>query len=199
MICGKIEKISGTCVKPSPILNDNAAIIIFLCEKPHFAIICKPLITILPNIISVQPPSTASGNVASNVPNIGNNPAKTIIIQPVKIVNLFTTFVIETSPTFWLNDVIGKQPKSPDNALTKPSAAIEPVSSFFETSRFNPDEASADVSPIVSVADTRKITSTEIIAPILNVGLIGSICGSDTICAVLNPEKSTIPIHTATM
>ena len=199
MICGKIEKISGTCVKPSPILNDNAAIIIFLCEKPHFAIICKPLITILPNIISVQPPSTASGNVASNVPNIGNNPAKTIITQPVKIVNLFTTFVIETSPTFWLNDVIGKQPKSPDNALTKPSAAIEPVSSFFETSRFNPDDASADVSPIVSVADTRKITSTEIIAPILNVGLIGSICGSDTICAVLNPEKSTIPIHTATM
>ena len=199
MICGKIEKISGTCVKPSPILNDNAAIIIFLCEKPHFAIICKPLITILPNIISVQPPSTASGNVASKVPNIGNNPAKTIITQPVKIVNLFTTFVIETSPTFWLNDVIGKQPKSPDNALTKPSAAIEPVSSFFETSRFNPDDASADVSPIVSVADTRKITSTEIIAPILNVGLIGSICGSDTICAVLNPEKSTIPIHTATM
>ena len=199
MICGKIEKISGTCVKPSPILNDNAAIIIFLCEKPHFAIICKPLITILPNIISVQPPSTASGNVASNVPNIGNNPAKTIITQPVKIVNLFTTFVIETSPTFWLNDVIGKQPKSPDNALTKPSATIEPVSSFFETSRFNPDDASADVSPIVSVADTRKITSTEIIAPILNVGLIGSICGSDTICAVLNPEKSTIPIHTATM
>lgn len=199
MICGKIEKISGTCVKPSPILNDNAAIIIFLCEKPHFAIICKPLITILPNIISVQPPSTASGNVASNVPNIGNNPAKTIITQPVKIVNLFTTFVIETSPTFWLNDVIGKQPKSPDNALTKPSAAIEPVSSFFETSRFNHDDASADVSPIVSVADTRKITSTEIIAPILNVGLIGSICGSDTICAVLNPEKSTIPIHTATM
>lgn len=199
MICGKIEKISGTCVKPSPILNDNAAIIIFLCEKPHFAIICKPLITILPNIISVQPPSTASGNVASNVPNIGNNPAKTIITQPVKIVNLFTTFVIETSPTFWLNDVIGKQPKSPDNALTKPSAAIEPVSSFFETSRFNPYDASADVSPIVSVADTRKITSTEIIAPILNVGLIGSICGSDTICAVLNPEKSTIPIHTATI
>ena len=199
MICGKIEKISGTCVKPSPILNDNAAIIIFLCEKPHFAIICKPLITILPNIISVQPPSTASGNVASNVPNIGNNPAKTIITQPVKIVNLFTTFVIETSPTFWLNDVIGKQPKSPDNALTKPSATIEPVSSFFETSRFNPDDASADVSPIVSVAETRKITSTEIIAPILNVGLIGSICGSDTICAVLNPEKSTIPIHTATI
>ena len=79
------------------------------------------------------------------------------------------------------------------------SAAIEPVSSFFETSRFNPDDASADVSPIVSVADTRKITSTEIIAPILNVGLIGSICGSDTICAVLNPEKSTIPIHTATI
>ncbi len=29
----KIEKISGTCVKPSPILNDNAAIIIFLCEN----------------------------------------------------------------------------------------------------------------------------------------------------------------------
>ena len=81
-------------------LKDNAAMVIFRCEKPHLLIICKPLTTIVPNIIMVQPPSTASGSVASNAPKNGKMPAKIIIPAPVAMVNRLTTFVMATNPTF---------------------------------------------------------------------------------------------------
>lgn len=198
-IFGKMEKISGTCVKPIPILNESAAIVIFLCVYPHFPIICKPLTTMLPNIISVQPPRTASGRVASNEPKNGKMPASSIITAPAAIANLLTTLVIATRPTFWLNEVIGRQPNIDDNALIKPSQAIEPDVSLRVTSRFNPEAANADVSPIVSVADTKKINVTEIIALILNSGLKGIIDGNAINEVFCNAEKSIIPIQAATI
>lgn len=130
-ICGKILNKSSHCVNPSPTLSDNAAITIFLCENPHLLIICRPLTTIVPNIIIVQPPSTA--------------------------------FVIATSPTFWLNDVIGRQPNTDESALTNPSHAIEPDVSFSVAYLSSPEEASAEVSPIVSVAETKNISTTDTI------------------------------------
>ena len=102
-----------------------------------------------------------------------------------------------TSPTFWLNDVIGRQPKTEDNALIKPSQAIEPEVSFKVASRFKPAAARAEVSPIVSVADTRKIKVTEIIAFMLNSGLNGSSCGNAMIEVPSREEKSTAPRITA--
>ena len=102
-----------------------------------------------------------------------------------------------TSPTFWLNDVIGRQPKTEDNALIKPSQAIEPEVSFKVASRFKPAAARAEVSPIVSVADTRKIKVTEIIAFMLNSGLNGSNCGNAMIEVPSREEKSTAPRITA--
>ena len=165
--------------------------VIFLWENPHFPIIWIPLTTIVPNIIIVHPPRTESGSVASTAPKIGKIPAKIIITAPVAIANRFTTFVIATRPTFWLKEVIGRQPKQADNALTKPSQAIEPVVSFTVTSRFNPDEASADVSPIVSVADTRKINVTDTMAFKLNSILNGIICGNAIIDVFASAEKST--------
>ena len=47
------------------------------------------------------------------------------------MVNLLTTFVIATSPTFWLNEVIGRHPKSEENALTRPSHAREADAPLF--------------------------------------------------------------------
>lgn len=60
-------------------------------------------------------------SVASNAPNIGNAPARIIITAPVAMVKRLTTLVIATRPTFWLNDVIGRQPKTEDSELIKPS------------------------------------------------------------------------------
>ena len=64
------------------------------------ASISIPLTTIVPNIISVHPPNTDSGIELKNAPIGGTNPASIINIAPVIIVNLFTTFVIATIPTF---------------------------------------------------------------------------------------------------
>ena len=154
---------------------------------------CKPLITILPNIIRVQPPNTASGKVASKEPKIGQNPARIIIIAPAARAYLLTTLVIAIRPTFWLNDVIGRQPKTDERALMKPSQAIEPEVSFTVALRLRSVAARADVSPIVSVADTRNINVTEIIALILNSGLNGIIDGNVTIDVLFKAEKSTTP------
>ena len=135
-----------------------------------------------------HPPSTASGKVARSAPKIGNTPAKIMITAPVAIAKRLTTLVIATSPTFWLNDVIGRHPNTEDNALTKPSHAIEPLVSFAVTSRFRPEAASAEVSPIVSVAETRKICTVEKIALALNTGLKGINVGSAIIAVSFNEE-----------
>ena len=113
----------------------------------------------------VHPPNTASGNVANNAPKIGKIPAKIMIAAPVAIANRFTTFVIAIKPTFWLNEVIGIQPNPTDNEMIKPAQAIDQGVSYGVTSLFHPENAIADVSPIVSVADTKKINTMDTMAP----------------------------------
>ena len=113
----------------------------------------------------VHPPKTASGSEAKNAPIGGKSPARSMHTAPVIIAKRFTTFVIVISPIFWLKEVTGGQPKSPDKVLAKPSQAREPEISFSLTSRSRPVAQSAEVSPMVSAADTRKIMATETIAP----------------------------------
>jgi len=158
---GNMRKICGVCVNPSPMERDRAAILIFLCEYPQRLIICTPDTTMEPNIISVQPPRTASGSDAKMTPSAGMSPARTMMTAPLAMAFLFTTCVMAISPTFWLKDVIGKHPKREDAAETNPSTAMEPDISLSFASRLNPMAASAEVSPSVSVADTRKIRNTE--------------------------------------
>ena len=74
---------------------------------------------------------------------------------------------------------------------------MEPAVSFCVAGRFNPEEASAEVSPIVSVADTKKIRITEIIAFAWNSGRNGRIEGNAITAVPFSDEKSTTPIHTA--
>ena len=121
------------------------------------------------------------------------------MIAPDAIAKRLTTLVIATSPTFWLKDVIGRHPNTDDNALIKPSQAIEPEVSFKLASRFKPEAASAEVSPIVSVAETRKISVTEIIAFRLNSGLKGISLGKAIMDVPCSAEKSTTPIAIATI
>lgn len=167
-ISGKICQISVSlaAVNPIPMESDNAAIVIFRCVNPAFAIISTPDVKIVPNIINVHPPKTDSGRDAKKFPTGGSNPAKIIQIAPVMIVNLFTTFVIAISPTFCEKEVTGGHPKREENADAYPSHAREPVISLSVISLFKPLDAIAVVSPIVSAADTRKIIATEKIAPI---------------------------------
>ena len=195
IILGNIAQISAsvTEVNPIPIAKDSAIIMIFLCVKPALASISIPLTTIVPNIISVHPPNTDSGIELKNAPIGGTNPASIINIAPVIIVNLFTTFVIATNPTFWLNDVTGGHPNIPVIELEKPSQASEPEISLSVISLSKPFATTADVSPIVSAAETINIIHTDIIAFILNSGVTGKIVGNAIIPLDKIPDKSTIP------
>ena len=84
-------------------------------------------------------------------------------------------------------------------ALTKPSQPIEPEVSFVVAFLSNADDARALVSPIVSVAETKKISVTEIIAFQLNSILNGIKCGRAINELSVIAVKSIIPIHVATM
>lgn len=97
------------------------------------------------------------------------------------------------------DNVIGRHPNTDDNALTKPSQAIEPDVSFVVASLPSPDTASADVSPIVSVAETRKINVTDTIALTLNSGFAGRSFGNAITDVPEIAEKSTICIQIATI
>ena len=124
---GNIEKNdSSIIVTPIPILNERAMIVIFRSEKPQFASIFIPLKMIEPNIITVHPPRTESGSELKNAPIGGKRDARIRINAPIRIVKRFTTFVIDTRPTFWLKEVIGLHPNRPESALQKPSQARDP-------------------------------------------------------------------------
>ena len=173
--------------------------VVFLWLKPQSAIIPIPLTTIEPNIIIVHPPRTGSGRVANRAPILGKSPARIKVRAPNIIVNLLTTLVIATRPTFWLKDVIGAQPKRPETALRKPSQARDPWISLSVISRPRPPAQTAVVSPIVSAADTKNTTTMEIIALRLNCGLKGINLGMEKKLASAIGEKSTMPIKTAVM
>ena len=76
----------------------------------------------MPNIMMVQPPSTASGREA--------NTRLTKIRPPERITLRLTTLVIATRPMFCANEVNGRQPNKPDTEEIKPSPAIAPAVSL---------------------------------------------------------------------
>ena len=103
-----------------------------------------------------------------------------MMMAPNAMVKRFTTPDMAAKPTFWLNDVIGVQPKRPEKVLTKPSQhTAEPISLVLG-SRFKALLQRAEVSPMVSVADTRYTATTERMAPILNSGVNGRSFGNET-------------------
>ena len=71
----------------------------------------------VPNIMMVQPPSTASGRVAKSLPTTGTRPARIMTKAPVIMVKRLTTLVMAIRPTFWLKEVMGMQPKSEEMEL----------------------------------------------------------------------------------
>ena len=152
---GKMSKMAGTEVKPRPMASERLTMIMLRWEKPQRAIMPKLAKTMLPNIIMVQPPSTAWGMVARIAPMAGTKPLRMRIVAPVAMEKRLTTLVRAASPTFCENEVMGVQPNSPATELTKPSQATDAPISFFCTSRPSAPEHIADVSPMVSVAETR--------------------------------------------
>ena len=104
-------------------------------------------------------------------PKAGKIPARIRIPAPVAMVYRLITLVMASRPTFWLKEVMGIQPKQADKELIRPSQARLPEISLSVDSRPRTVLVMAEVSPMVSVAETRKIMVTETIALRLNTGL----------------------------
>ena len=168
------------------------------CVKPASAIIWKPERMMLPNIMIVQPPSTACGSELNTSAMAGTKLASTRISPPERITLRLTTFVIATSPMFWAKLVSGRHPNSPETEEIRPSPAIAPAVSRSVGVRFRPTLVSAAVSPRTSTDETTYSSPMEMIAPQSNSGLNGMNCGSETTESSWNPEKSTLPMQIAT-
>ena len=85
----------------------------------------------------------------------------------------------------------------------KPSQAREPETSFSVMSRPRPPVQTAEVSPMVSAAETRKTSVTDTIAPISNFGVYANSFGRAMMpssCTVFFMDaKSTMPKNSETI
>ena len=91
------------------------------------------------------------------------------------------------------------QPKMEDKLLITPSQVMEPATSFSVTSRPRPMAVMAEVSPIVSVAETKKIRKKAKMASAWNSMVKGISLGIATKSTEASRLKSTIPMAAATM
>ena len=91
------------------------------------------------------------------------------------------------------------QPKIEDKLLTTPSQVMEPATSFSVTSRPRPIAVIAEVSPMVSVADTMKIKKKAKIASAWNSMVKGISLGIATTSTLARRLKSTMPMAAATI
>ena len=93
----------------------------------------------------------------------GKKLANTKKQDPKKIVNLLTTLVCATIPTFCENVVNGRAPKHAPIAELKPSKVKAPPNSREVGFLDRPETAKAVVSPIASTMATMKQTQVKII------------------------------------
>ena len=136
-----------------------------------------PLNTIEENIITAAPPSTDCGMIEISAASFGQSPQRIRNTAPVASANRFTTFVMATSPTFWLKDVFGRTPKQAASEDPSPSHITPPDSSLSVASRPRPPSITPEISPTVSTAVTINMIITGRIARISNTGLTGMIFG----------------------
>ena len=81
-----------------------------------------PAAATIPNITITPPPKTGKGMDEITAPIFGINP-QIIKITPAMVTTWRDMIpVIPTIPTFWLNEVFGKPPKTAATAVPKPSA-----------------------------------------------------------------------------
>ena len=125
------------------------------------------------NIITAAPPSTDCGMIDISAPSLGISPHNIRNTAPDASATLLTTLVIATSPTFWLNDVLGSTPNIAASVEPRPSHITPPESSLSVASLPIPPSITPEISPTVSTAVTTNITSTGSIALKSNTGLTG--------------------------
>ena len=105
--------------------------------------------------------------------SFGQSPQRIRNTAPVASAKRFTTFVMATSPTFWLNEVFGSTPNRAAKEEPSPSHMTPPASSLSVASRPRPPSITPEISPTVSTAVTTNMISTGKIARMSNTGFTG--------------------------
>ena len=87
-------------VRPTPMQKARDTIIMVRSSNTHSFSIFIPSYMMEPNIITVQPPSTAWGRELKKAPRGGNREARIRMRAPMRMVKRLITLVIVTRPTF---------------------------------------------------------------------------------------------------
>ena len=186
---------SGTCCRPRP--TDSAVAKITMLRLFHLTSdsIDAPAAATIPNMTITPPPRTWIGIVLMIAPIFGTKPQKIRKIAPIVTTWRDITPVIAIRPTFWLNDVFGKEPNTPAIAVPKPSAKVAPVTSASVASRPAPPLVIPDTSPTVSIAEINAIKHMPMMIAqlIAKPNLNGS--GRANTAASLIPARFTSPIR----
>ena len=122
----------------------------------------------MPNMTMTPPPSTAIGMLEIAAPNFGTSPQAIRNSAPIVTTWRLMMPVIEISPTFWLNEVFGSAPNTPETAVPRPSASVPPRISASVASRPAPPLVMPEMSPTVSIAEMTEIRHMPTIAATLN-------------------------------
>ena len=120
------------------------------------------------NTEMVAPPSTHCGIVVRSAENFGTNPASRIIPAASPNTTRFTTFVVATIPTFWLNVAVGNPPKKEPKIFVIPYPMIPPESSLSVGSLSNPPPLVAERSPMACTELIMKRITRVITADVSN-------------------------------
>ena len=133
----RIRSVSGKCCSalgapgatfntsscsPSPTESATAKITMLRRVQSTSDSIEIPDATTMPNITMTPPPRTSIGTVRITPPTFGTSPQTIRKIAPMVTTWRLITPVMAMSPTFWLNEVLGRPPKIPAIAEPTPSA-----------------------------------------------------------------------------
>lgn len=115
---------SGTWLNPSPNTKDSPMMSLALSFKGSEVRMSMPVNVIWEKIMTVAPPITAGGIVEIKAPILGIRPAKIKNPAPRATTYRLMTFVNAIIPTFWLNEVLGKELKIAPRDEVNPLAKI---------------------------------------------------------------------------
>ena len=101
---------------------DVARIIMLRRDQVTLDSILTPADSTMPNIRMTPPPRTEIGIAATTAPTFGIRPQTIRNSADNVTTERLITPVIEIRPTFWLNEVFGRPPKTPAIAEPMPSA-----------------------------------------------------------------------------
>ena len=128
------------------------------------------------NTEMVAPPSTHCGIVVRSAENFGTNPASRIIPAASPNTTRFTTFVVATIPTFWLNVAVGNPPKKEPKIFVIPFIVIGTALLFMLRWRLNILSLHEDEAKALGI-NVKKYRLLVMIASTMTTASCVSMCG----------------------